>query len=782
MKKLKKLLVAILSVAMVLSAGCFTPGGLTLTGLVLVANSVDTEYVVGDAYDFSAIRLEARYNNSAENKEVGYDDVEMTYDTEFNTKIGTHTITVKYTDDAIGQSQETTFDVSVVSSSGDGGTTPAETMDVADFIKPAAFTKYLAQANADRIAYGEAGYEAQLSKKNPDYKVGDDNAFKFVTRLWVYDYEIQDIVEETGFAIDARIYQDDIELVAGEVGADNKVQYTRPGETDVLVTVDVVRQEYQFASNLAGQKFKIQVTPDADVYLMETPIIQEITVNVVDGYNVYNAKELSLVDNTHIKNTTSPFGNTNPGDWEAIKTANGLTDLNPNAIILQNDLTITANDLPENMLGTLQEDFYYYEAVTVEGNTTYQPMSTPTPAGTKYIRDYAYMYCRVVEENDTFSIEGNSFSIDFSQAPLVPSTEVAPKVLDRNGNAMQSSVSHTSVFYVDSGSSSKLDGGTVNINNIDFTGNSPRSQIVDKIGGDLIGSGGTIILKTRNATVNIDNMNMRNIFTALITEERTAVLNVNKVKAFDMFQNWLYVWGGDAIIQNSVIERVGGPITLVTHGHYGTNDFISTAEYINCILKAELTGQEFWFSTVGANQLVGQIVLLSQLLSANGMGSYVNSAGKLNLVAVVMEDGSDTSVVGNYDVRGKVTIKESVEDTAPFILSRMFSDVTDPIAQYTLAIQTQLRQASPATIVPLYNFGEMFAFVSNPDTLEMTMVTGNDQLPMIPFNPYTEFDTTTPAGAMASQYVGAVKSTYSASDYYALNYGGFGIVLGGYNA
>ena len=35
---------------------------------------------------------------------------------------------------------------------------------------------------------------------------------------------------------------------------------------------------------------------------------------------------------------------------------------------------------------------------------------------------------------------------------------------------------------------------------------------------------------------------------------------------------------------------------------------------------------------------------------------------------------------------------------------------------------------------------------------------------------------------MASQYVGAVKDAYSISDYYALNYGGFGIVLGGYNA
>lgn len=779
MKKLKKLLVAILSVAMVLSAGCFTPGGLALTGLVLDATSVDTEYVVGDAYDFSGIRLEARYNNSAENKQVGYEDVEMTYDTEFNTKVGTHTITVKYTDEAIGQSQETTFDVSVVSA---GGTTPAETMDVADFIKPAAITKYLTQANADRLEYGQAGYESQLSKKTPDYKVGDDNAFKFVTRLWVYDYDLQETVEEIDFAIDARIYQDDIELVAGEVGSDNKVQYTRPGETAVLVTVDVVRQEYQFADGLAGQKFTIKVTPDTDIYLMDTPIVQEITVNVVDGYNVYSAKELSLIDNTNVKNTTSEFGKTNASDWESIKAANGLTNLNPNAIILQNDLAITANDLPENMLGTLQEDFYYYEAVTVEGSTTYQPMANPVPAGTKYIRDYAYMYCRVVEENDTFSIEGNSFTIDFSQAPLVPSTEVAPKVLDSKGNAMKASISHSSVFYVDSGSSSNLDGGTVNINNIDFIGNAARSQIVDKIGGDLIGSGGTIILKTRNATVNIDNMNMRNIFTALITEERTALLNVNYVKAYDMFQNWLYLWGGDAVIKNSVVERVGGPITLVTHGHFGTNDYISSAEYVNCILKAELTGQEFWFSTVGANQLVGQIVLLSSLLSANGMGSYVNNAGKLNLVAVVMEDGSDTSVVGNYDILGKLTIKESDEDVAPFVLSRMYNDPTDAIAQYTRAIQTQLRLASPATIVPLYNCGEMFTFVSNPDTAELTMVTGNDQLPMIPFNPYTQFDQTTMEGYMASQYVGAVKGAYSISDYYALNYGGFGIVLGGYNA
>ena len=783
MKKLKTFLVVILSIAMVLSAGCTTPGGLTLTSLVLDATSVDTQYVLGDTYDFSGIKLTAKYNDASENKTVGYDDVKMTYDTEFNTKLGTHTITFKYTDSDIGQSQETTFEVSVVSSS--GGTTPAETMDVAEFIKPAAVTKCLELANEDRKAYGQAGYEAQLAKKNPDYKVGDDNAFKFVTKLWVYDYDLQDTVEETGFAIEAKIYQDDILLVAGEVSADNKVEYTRPSETDVLVTVDVVRQEYQFASNLVGQKFKIQVTPDTDVYLMDTPIVQEITVNVVDGYNVYDPIQLAVIDNTDVLYTTHK----NATAWASIKSANGLTGVNPKAIILQNDLQIKAEHMPESFLGTLQEDFYYYDTVIAEDTTTYTRLEA-TPAGTKYIRDGEFLYYRVIAETDTFTVEGNSFSMDFSQAPLAPSSEVAPKVRDNDGNVMDdfgSDFSNVSIFYVDAPRENDQVGGNFNVKNLDLTGNAERSQVVDKEGGDLRGSGGTVLLKTRETTANYYNVTMCKVFIGVITEERVGCANMDYVKGFDFFQNALYAWGGQINVSNSTFERCGGPVAIIQHTHYGTDDWIPTLNIVNSTLKSELSGQEFWFSTLGANQMAGQIALLSQILTLNGMGSYTNSASKMNLVALIMEGEADISVVANYGVEGKVTIADSEDDTTPFVLSRMYSDATDVIAQYTKAIQGGLEGG---LIVPLFSVNEKFAFLHDQNNAGLTMVvTGNDQLPndqlpeikydqlpKIKFNPSSEL-----TGSSAED-VKELKDAFKATDYYGLNYGGFGIVLGGYNA
>lgn len=957
MKKLKKLLVAILSMAMVLSAGCFTPGGLTLREIVLDNSSVDREYVLGDTYDFSGIKLTAKYNDSTENKTIGYDDVEMTYDTEFNTKLGTHTITVKYTDREINQSKETTFNVTVVSSAAPGDTTtlnsitlvdssvvktyevgdthdfsgislnavysdtslnktigyadvdlsynenftstpgtytitvsytddtlnqtksttftvtveaediviiqsitlidtsivleytvgdthdfsgislyveysdsaynknigysditltyndeftstagtyivtvsytdsqlgtngetsfevsvaeaPIVNMEVSDFIKPSAYTNYLSRATADRLAYGQAGYEGQLSLKNTTYKVGDDNAFKFVTKLWAYETEEDDTpVEQTNFSIEATIYQDDILLVAGTIGTDNKVSYTRPGESTVLVTVDVVRQEYQFSAEAVNQKFTIKVIPSSTYYYFAVnPIVQEITVNVVDGYNVYDPIQLALIDNTAVAQPSHE----NASAWATIKSANGLTDVNPKAIILQNDLQIKAEHIPDAFLGTLQEDFFYYDTVIAEGDTTYSRLDA-TPAGTKYIKDFTNIYYRVIAENDTFAIEGNSYSIDLSKAPLTPSGEIASKIKDSNGQILNdygSDFSNVSMMYITTPevNGEKTVGGTMSISNLDLSGNAERSQIVDKEGGDLRGAGGMIFIKSNRLQTNVYNVAMRNFFIGFLPDEIGGSMTVDYVKGFDFFQNAFFLWGGNATVSNSTFERCGGPLAIVQNVHPDTDNWISTISFANCNLKSELNGQEFWFSTVGANQMAGLITLLSQILTLNGMGSYTNSANKMNLIVLIMEDGSDTSVVANYAVQGKATIASGDPDDTPFVLSRMYSDATDVIAQYTKTIQDQLQTLGGGQIVPLFSVNEMFAFLHDQNNAGLTMVTGNDQLPMIQFNPASELT------GPSAQYVDALKGAFTATDYYGLNYGGFGIVLGGYNA
>ena len=102
-----------------------------------------------------------------------------------------------------------------------------------------------------------------------------------------------------------------------------------------------------------GKTFSISVLPK---YISQDELnnisASEFTFNVVDGYNVYNAADLSLFDNVNAS-----------GKWTKYKNVNGIAlDLNISALILQNNITIEREDIPSS---------HYWTASEVSGATDY---------------------------------------------------------------------------------------------------------------------------------------------------------------------------------------------------------------------------------------------------------------------------------------------------------------------------------------------------------------------------------------------------------------------------
>ena len=79
-------------------------------------------------------------------------------------------------------------------------------------------------------------------------------------------------------------------------------------------------------------------------------------------------------------------------------------------------------------------------------------------------------------------------------------------------------------------------------------------------------------------------------------------------------------------------------------------------------LKATLerhivTGEEIWFSAIGVNAMVGTVKGLGQSLADIGLGNFVDSNGKMNLMGVLMSTGSNaTDVLSGINAQGSILI------------------------------------------------------------------------------------------------------------------------------
>ena len=318
---------------------------------------------------------------------------------------------------------------------------------------------------ANHVQYkGEqSNKEEEYMDRDRNYKVGDENPFDFKPQLTLAilpagSTNIEDIEfdynADWSYNVTLSLLNDNEEYVDA-----NLDEYTDSLDKDNCLI--------DFSDSAIGHTFKISLYPEGlneeQMKKLTTDWTKEYVVDVIEGYNVTNAKELAYVQNSTKKmdDIGSIKGESYKTVWDEFKTNNNLKlDYAPEAMILHNDITITKDDIPSA---------YFYNENEIS-------VSKDNPNYNKILgsyKDWNVVYFRDFAKNSKFTFEGNYFTLNASAIPTV--------VKDNDSNEVpEYFISHGVLFRFEGEES-----GESAIQNTKLIGNAPRKDDSTLSGGSL---------------------------------------------------------------------------------------------------------------------------------------------------------------------------------------------------------------------------------------------------------------------------------------------------------
>ncbi len=477
----------------------------------------------------------------------------------------------------------------------------------------------------------------RFKDQSAPYMVGDDNPFIFRLELQVLDENFNLVTSLTGYTSLSTVYliENGKEELAG----------------DTYVSVNEVDNSFDFTDAAIGKTFRIETRPRY-AEGMEADCTRSMTVLVVDGYNVTNAKELNLILNSDEEmhnqasydqmTLASNFINANfgPGYFEQY----GGNKLK--GFVFHNDFRITTEDIPAEYLVK-----YTMGGVQKVG----------------FDDHFSVYYRRLWAEAPTFDIYGNYFTLNTSQLPTVC----------ENGsgyNTDEYSSSEAFRFTADYRLYDTEAEYTVydpsnfkaTIRNLAMRDNDPNVNDESVSARSMLG---LIAIKNNNNELNVINTNIEAYMISMVPENDQTIVNLDKVNFFNAWQGHIFVWAGNTFqkdygnkdaapfasntpmqitIKDSRLAKCGGPVILTQSGDPGevcnSLSGVDIAVEGECEIWTYVTGQESWFTAVGRAADAALIVALNQPLAGTATGYSMPAA-----IATTRPDMGDTQFV-NFTV------------------------------------------------------------------------------------------------------------------------------------
>lgn len=500
----------------------------------------------------------------------------------------------------------------------------------------------------------------------------------------------------------------------------------------------LTKGEIDFNDNITG-KYTLTFSYGTDT--TSFPNIS-YTFEVVDGYNISDAKTLSIINdepNLPAGNFASDVGGTDVKTRiDAWKKANDIpTDLTVNNAVIQGDITIAKADLPSYFVWGEEAD--------------HQPVSD-SMKGT--LRDWSYLYYKTLTTtNPTFHLYGNFHKISLgSDFPYVEESEDG-----HNGTAPATGTTISSHSTLLGGWNLDADRGTYHyyVQDLAFTGNTGvSSKEEDKTRGGLIFFKPTYDATVENCLVNtafIGEVNGGYYDSA--TDYRDCTTNWIKTRVHDTQSAQLFNWGaGDIRASECEFMNAGGPLVINQPHAYDlsklSTEEIAARKSSNIIIDDKthlenwVTGQGGWFSFYsGATAYVDQLKLMDPLFNAYLSKTFLKadstdtSVKRMNFIALNMTTSSSTAALEG-SIYGTTTIGSqeviNYEGGRATMLAAIDNAQTDGGAAYQKALYTTdvgtnfMAQSASETSSPVFkmvgtkgdNFGMLLADSSgNPNGL-----------------------------------------------------------------
>lgn len=527
------------------------------------------------------------------------------------------------------------------------------------------------------------------------YVVGDDNGFKFSPEVRVFYDESSSAEKLDEYVLNAKVYLFENSNYT-ELTGDRFNRY---------VSFDNLKHEFDFTDSAIGKQFKLWVQVDylgvgEDRYTEQSSY--EIEVKVIDGYNAYNAADLSLIDNSH----TLYAGTSTGTKWNEIKQANGI-DLNitTNAVILHNNISVTRNDIPSIHFLTEEElrkgGAYSQDEIGSLKNSDGQTVEDGTLAT-------HYIYLRTIKNGETFNLEGNYFQIDMKDIPLTTRNydydgllDIGKRPSDDAGISVNTkAIGFASYIYRHgTGAANEKSTGAAEINNIEVYGNSKKQGDVSLSGGISFFESKCISLTVYNSLAQALYMfgqfsNEHDFATSYKNGDGERVYvadgHLKKVNAYDSYNTLIYLYGIERVFMDSCnLIGAGGPVMICDHADvtddhpgYVTNVYVdqNLKEYgytNKSVLESWVVGTEGWFTTYGAGSTVGMLqtlqVLIDQVNQHILLDRTIQKTGNyggtevtfINLVAAYKSTGygmTTGNFKGSFNVYGYDTTGTEIEE------------------------------------------------------------------------------------------------------------------------
>ena len=644
MKKLSKILM-LFSVFILSSIALVACGENKIDTMVLKTGTLETTIERGETLDTSNAVVIVTYKDETR---VEVDATRLSFGSIDTQTVGNKSLSISYTDEN-EQSKTIYITIKVVATEADIlSVTRLESNLLADF-------------STNRI--NTASENVTFADQEQPLYVGDDNAFNFRIVAGGFD-GLDNFVEvekvRTNITVSVLEGSSFVEL------QDDDIAY--------YVSVDTENTVLDFTENAIGHTFKVDVRANN---IDETAQMDDVSFSaelvVVDAYNVYTAKQLSVFHNKD--NSYSDIWAEIGLTYDEVKEIKG--------VILQDNIVITKDDVRQKKANG--EDLFWTESTTnystARGYTTEELLGTPIDDSSTGIYD------REIHSGDQFEFIGNYFTVDLSSFPKMvvesdgSKAENAVKVENKDqGIDAQYMTSHLCVFYVWAGENTIKTETQVNWSNIAFAGNVTLDN-------DPRNSGGILLMKNTRTNFHAYNTLTNNFyigyFMQLGMEENAGVENeymgqyvIEKSKGYNFYQCCFYGWGAkDVMFLDCEYKRAGGPAIIADHIKQENNDpdtgYPTHINIVQSTIESVVTAQSPWFVIYGASETVSQITALDMLFNgavglpksgtifADTITEDSTTYQQLNLVAVLKNDDQGLSV---SNIRSTVNIFKTLDD------------------------------------------------------------------------------------------------------------------------
>ncbi len=748
---LSRLSVATLSVVMLLSVcltGCQPVVNTEddVTKIEIVTEGLTTTYTQGDTFNYAEVTLTATYE-SGKTESLNLNSKGVTHNTLNMDEVGEQTLTATY------KEKSDSVKINIVKKQ------EAPKVLISTYELPESYEIYMQSYANDPETPNDDQHRDVFMKGAGAYKVGADNGFVFVPDVRALDVTTAQTITLNEVKTTFKLFEKKAE--AFEEVADPSLYL----KTESELATESGNAEYTLADNYyffkqeaIGKTFRLDVTLD-ESYATQTPELNKTisaTVEVIDGYNVYNQIGFSVIDNLNVNHwkAIKEAAGTLAWDTKALTAYNDLT--NPESyvetVVLHANLTIDPDQLPENYfwdkdrnLETYGNQGYNSALALLKNHSGANELGYPDKLQGS-LRDYyaagdndgayynfdsdcngpykeIYRASAVNMQKGVYvtagtSISGNCFSIGYTTEGENHSLySVIAKEADANPVGHWALIKYQEEVHVEESypDSKEIFNRDPVIENVRIRGNFPRKSETQGEPVQLMA------VNTAMDSVTFQNTIVSQLYVGATADHgdgRSNILIENS-KFYDIYSNMFYSWRSDIIVKNSVLKDAGGPIFLLCDGNRtgaahdlptsGTDtDQGPSLTYDKASqIQSLAAGNEPWYVLNHAEALFTQIKAQQGLfgIAYNYLGlNYIqknsNNVEQVNVVAAVLcEPGDLMSDCSNamINTSGLITRTDG-EKNESYRINPPMPDLTGtPYAAYN-----QLIQSLPASNAPFF--------------------------------------------------------------------------------